>query len=215
MQVPASSQDSLPGVPASVKPRWEKMDVPIAFRTNLLMPAMNAGVEIPVSKHSSIGADFYWPWVWPQWLSADNDRCIEVLAADIEYRIWPWGCAPGARKTNLTGLSFGIHVIGGYTDLEWDYEGYQGEAVAAGLDVTWAIPISRGRLRLELSAGAGYGYVQYREYKVYAPGGELTRPANLPVVRGWIPMPTRASVALVVPLRGKLDSKPERKGGGR
>ena len=184
-------------------------NIPAAIRTNLLLPGLNAGVEIPVGAHSSLEADIYWPWVWPKWLSSDNDRCIEALAARVGYRFWPLGHRSSNGKTDLTGLSFGINVIGGYFDFEWDYEGAQGEAFAAGVDITYAIPIAHRRLRLELTVGAGYGYIQYREYKVYSPGGVLIRPASLPVVRGWIPVPTNAAISLVIPVYGKT------KGGGR
>ena len=183
------------------------MDIPVAIRTNLLLPAMNAGVEVPVAKHSSVGADLYWPWLWPSLLSSNNDRCIEAMAASLEYRYWFNGSAPGGRKTNLTGLSAGVELTGCYFDLEWDYEGKQGEAVSAGVDVTYAFPICQGKMRLELSAGIGYGYIQYREYKVYTEGGELIRPSNLPLVSGFTFVPTKCAVSLVWPLFGK------RKGG--
>ena len=180
-----------------------RRNFPLAIRTNLLLPGLNAGVEVPVSAHSSLEADLYWPWIFPKLLSSDNDRCIEALAARIGYRFWPWGYRTPNGKTGLTGLSFGVNVLGGYYDFEWDYSGAQGEAVAFGADITYSLPIARGRMRLELTAGVGYGYIQYREYKVYTPGGVLIRPANLPIVKGWIPVPTNLAVSLVVPIYSK------------
>jgi outer membrane protein OmpA-like peptidoglycan-associated protein len=36
----------------------------VAVRSNLLVPALNVGVEAPIGTHWSVGADYYFPWIW-------------------------------------------------------------------------------------------------------------------------------------------------------
>lgn len=57
----------------------------VALRSNLLVPALNFGVEVPIGTHWSVGADYYFPWVWPK---RDNKNCFELLAWGIEGRYW-------------------------------------------------------------------------------------------------------------------------------
>ena len=36
-----------------------------SIRTNLLVPALNVGAELPLGNRWSVAADYYFPWIWP------------------------------------------------------------------------------------------------------------------------------------------------------
>ena len=81
----------------------------LAFRTNLLLPASNVGMSIPVGNSWSVGMDYYFPWIWPP---EKNRWCIELLGVGLEARYWF-----GRSRTwqqRLTGHSVGLGVNAGY-----------------------------------------------------------------------------------------------------
>ena len=43
-------------------PVLEEKKMLFAARTNLLVPALNVGLEFPIKDHWSIGVDYYYPW---------------------------------------------------------------------------------------------------------------------------------------------------------
>lgn len=56
----------------------------LAGRTNLLAPGLDFGVEIPIGRHVSIGADYWYPW----WLAKNNKYCGEMLGWFIDGKYW-------------------------------------------------------------------------------------------------------------------------------
>ena len=68
----------------------------LAARTNLLVPALNVGVEVPVGYSWSVGADYYFPW----WLARSNRYCAEMLGWFVDQAA-PESCAKAAREQGM------------------------------------------------------------------------------------------------------------------
>lgn len=183
---------SLPAVSAVAA---EGARVPVAaFRTNLLVPALNIGAELPLGNHWSVGADYYYPWVWP---SKTNKDCFEFLGGSLEGRYW-FG-RDRKPSDRLKGHSLGLYAAGGYYDFERNYEGLQGEFVSTGFDYTYAMPIGkRKRLNLEFTIALGYIHAWNKTYSVPGPEGALY-PDDGTMMFDYFG-PTKAAVSLVVPL---------------
>ena len=62
-----------------VLPEYERQMI-LAGRTNLLVPGLNFGMEIPIGRHFSVGADYWYPW----WLAKSNKYCGEMLGWFID-----------------------------------------------------------------------------------------------------------------------------------
>ena len=161
-----------------------------AVRTNLLLPALNVGAELPLGQHWSVGADWYYPWLWR---NPDHKDCVQALALGLEGRYWF-----GNRPLRLTGHSVGLFSYAGYYDLERDYSGYQGEFALAGIDYLYSHAFRNG-LRLELSIGAGYFFSIARLYNVYEEGGKGYKDKDM-AKRVEFFGPLKAGVSLVVPI---------------
>ncbi len=181
--------------------------VVFAFRSNLLVPLLNAGFEIPVGRHLSFEADWYSPWASPKLLK--NRYCFELQAASVGLRVW----FPGVRKERLTGHSIGVTAAAGHYDFgksRYDgsssaskfirMDGIQGEAVAAMLDWTYACRIGR-TMHLEFTVAGGAVYHRDVEYVQYAEDAPLLRDPMMVERRGWYFGPTKAAVNLVLPIR--------------
>ena len=177
-----------------------------ALRSNLLVPALNLGVEVPIGNHWSVGADYYYPWVWPK---RDNKNCFEFLGWGIEGRYWF-----GRNRTifnRLQGHSIGLYGYAGYYDFERNYHGHQGEFVNVGLDYTYAMAVGkRKQLHFEFSLGVGYIYSEARQYTVIEANGPLISDKVTKKV-GYFG-PTKANISLVVPIFQKV--KPIKKDKG-
>ena len=130
-----------------------------ALRTNVLaIPFMNLGVEVPLGRRWSVGADVYYPWLGRPGHAGGVDMtgvCNELTAADVEVRYWfPRKDMQGGQR--LLGHSIGLYGAAGYYDFERDWSGHQGEFFNVGLDYLYAAPIFRGRMHLEAELGLGY-----------------------------------------------------------
>lgn len=166
----------------------------VALRTNLLVPALNAGVQVQVGPHLSLGADWYYPWIWPP---RDNRWCFELLGLGLEGR---WWFSPGDDPLlRATGPSAGLGVMAGYYDFEKDYSGRQGEYACIVADGQYGFPLRGGLWRLTVGLGVGFLYTRYREYDVPGPGGRLFRTGNWSQRQRYFG-PLRAEVSLAVPL---------------
>ena len=177
------------------KPAVAKMRKPVvAIRSNLLVPALNIGVEVPIGTHWSVAADYYFPWVWPK---KDNKDCFELLAWGIEGRYWF-----GRNRTvfdRLQGHSVGVYGYMGYYDFERNYHGHQGEFMNVGIDYTYAMAVGKKKsVHLEFSLGVGYIYSQARKYSVIPDHGVLISDKYTKHIRFF--GPTKANVSLVVPI---------------
>ena len=176
-------------------------DIIWALRTNLLVPALNAGLEIPIKENWSVGLDYYFPWFWP---NQKNKNCFEFLGWSVEGRYW-FG-RDRQPQDRLRGNSVGLYVGGGYYDFERNYRGMQGQFVSPGLDYTYAMPIGRKkRLNLEFTLALGYIRSWGTTYNVYGDYGALY-PDEGTVIWDYVG-PTKAAVTLVVPFYRKEGRK--------
>lgn len=197
--------DITPAVPQEWKPAgpdYSDRRMLFALRTNVLaIPFANAGIEIPLGRRWSVGADIYYPWIWRPAHSKgvdDNGVCNELMAADVELRYW------FPRKNmqfgqRLLGHSIGVYGAAGHYDFERDWSGLQGEFYNVGLDYLYAAPIFRGAMHLEFEIGFGYIWSTARPYDCLEPGGVLYHRKGVTQNFSWIG-PTRAQFSLVVPI---------------
>ena len=166
----------------------------VAIRSNLLVPALNIGVEVPIGTNWSVGADYYFPWVWPK---RDNKNCFELLAWGIEGRYWF-----GKNRTvldRLQGHSLGLYGYMGYYDFERNFHGHQGEFANVGLDYTYAMSVGKRKsVHFEFSLGLGFIYSQARKYTVIEANGPLISDKITKSVVFF--GPTKANISLVVPI---------------
>lgn len=164
----------------------------MALRTNLLVPALNAGIEIPIGNRWSMSADYYFPWIWPK---DDNKNCFEFLGWSLEGRYW-FG-KNRKPQDRLRGHSLGAYAAGGYYDFEYDYEGLQGEFVSAGLDYTYAVGLGRKKkVNLEFTLALGYIRSWNKTYSATSLG---LFPDEGQMVWEYFG-PTKAAISLVVPI---------------
>ena len=170
-----------------------------AVRTNLLLPLLNVGLEYAIDNRWSVGADWYYPWLFR---NSGHKNCFQGLGLGIEGRYWLGKQhASGAENIGqrLLGHSVGAFVMTGKYDLEHNYEGYQGEYILGGIDYLFAKPICRGRLHLELSLGVGYFHSRATSYQVYEHGGKGYRDKDFRKNIKYFG-PLKAAVTLMVPL---------------
>lgn len=181
-------------VPAAL----EAPKVPIAsLRTNLLVPGLNFGAELPIGNNWSVAADYYFPWFWP---NKNNKNCFELLGWSVEGRYW-FG-RDRQPHDRLKGHSIGVSMAGGYYDFEKNYRGMQGEFVSPGIDYTYSMAIGRKKnMHLQFTVAAGYIRSWGRTYNVFSEYGELY-PDEGTVIWDYFG-PTKAAVSLVIPLYKK------------
>lgn len=171
--------------------------VPVAaLRTNLLVPALNFGVEVPIGNSWSVGADYYFPWMPRKW---DRKNCFQLLGVMLEGRYW-FG-TDRTEADRLEGHSLGFGISGGYYDMERNFTGHQGEFASVGVDYLYSLPICNDRLHLEFTVGAGYLYSYTRPYDVFEPGGKAFKEGYIKNIHWFGPL--KAGVSLVVPITAK------------
>lgn len=176
----------------------------IAFRSNLLMPLMNVGMEIPLNNRFSLGLDWIYPWAMRQWMNSAfpaQQHCAQGLALSLEGRFWLGARhdrRTGDPRYRLRGHSLGIVGTAGYYDAEYDWKGQQGEIAALGFDYMYAAPLGRGGVHMEFNIGIGVAYNTYRNYDVRYEGGRLI--GNGPRQSRIVPVPLRARISLVIPI---------------
>lgn len=198
--LPPPSAISLPAFPERVPagksavPAKEKVMI-FAARTNLLVPGLNVGVEVPVGTGWSVGVDYYYPW----WLAKSNMYCAEMLGLFLDGKYW-FG-KDRTEQDKLTGHAIGAYVGAGYYDYQWKKSGNQGEYVDVGIDYTYSIPLSQNRLRMEFNIGLGWIHTVARHYTPTDNYDELIRDPGIRHRKYNFFGPTRASVSLVVPIR--------------
>ena len=173
-----------------------------ALRTNILaIPFANLGVEVPLGRRWSVGADLYYPWLWRSGHAAGVDEtgvCNELMAADVEVRYWfPRTGMQDAQR--LLGHSIGVYGSAGQYDFERDWSGLQGEFYNVGLDYLYAASIFRGRMHLEFEIGFGYIWSTAHPYDCLEPGGVIYHRQGVTQNTTWLG-PTRAQFSLVVPI---------------
>ncbi len=174
------------------------------LRTNLLLPLLNIGFEVPLGNRWSVAADWYYPWIFR---SSSHKNCYQLDGLSLEGRYW-FGRQHTPDQANksyrLLGHSVGLFTMGGRYDLEHNYKGHQGEYILGGIDYLYAKPIFKGRMHLEFSFGIGYLYTRATQYEVYVRGGKGYRDKNFRKNIQYFG-PLRASISLVLPLRWPLN----------
>lgn len=190
-----SSSSSTESVPQEKESRGEPLL--FAFRSNLLVPALNFGAEYPIGTDWSVGADYYFPWIMRK---QDNRNCFQLLGWNLEGRYWF-----GKNRTQadiLQGHSVGLNAAVGYYDIERSFKGNQGTFVSVGADYLYAMPIFNNKVHLEFNVGLGYIFSQMRPYEVFEEGGnafKLGYKKNF----NWVG-PVKAAVSIVVPIRPEM-----------
>ena len=173
----------------------------LSLRTNLLLPLLNVGLELPIGNRWSVAADVYYPWLFR---SDDHKNCLQAAAVSAEGRYWLGKRhRDGAenRIYRLQGHSIGAFGAVGKYDFEHNYKGDQGEFWVAGIDYLYAVPVCKGRMHIELSVAVGYFQAKAYSYHVYEqPGGKgYYDDRNFRKVMRYAG-PVKATVALVIPL---------------
>lgn len=195
-QRPQTAPRSIDGTPA------------VALRTNLLLPLMNVGVEVPLTNRFSLGASWSYPWLMRSWIDAvlpPHKFCAQALAGSLEGRWWlgEGHCEGADTRGRLRGHSVGAVLSGGCYDWEYDARGQQGEFAAIGVDYLFSLPLGRGGIHLEFNVGVGIALNWNRSYTVPYEGGFLIADSEKSMrVR---PVPIRAGVCLCVPIMRKED----------
>ena len=189
-----------------VLPEYERQMV-LAGRTNLLVPGLNFGVEIPVGRHFSIGADYWYPW----WLAKSNKYCGEMLGWFIDGKYWFTGRNgkyEWTRDDKLKGHALGLYAGGGYYDYQKRKSGYQGEYIDFGVDYTFGMPIGRKKwMRMEFNVGVGCILTQARHYTPTSDWADLIKDPDVKQNYYTFFGPTRVGISFVLPLIVKRQIK--------
>lgn len=181
------------------------LKVPVmAFRSNLLLPAMNLGIEVPLGNRWSIAADWYYPWVWRPWMNSvypAQENCAQLLGGYVEARYWFGNRHTSTqynRRYRLSGHSLALTGAGGYYDYGHIWTGTQGEFGMIGLDYMYSLILGKGNVHMDFDIGLGYFQRQKRNYEVYEEGGKLY--GDLQRFNFNSVIPIKAGVSLVVPV---------------
>ena len=192
---------SQPSSQSTSNPEYERQMI-LAGRTNLLVPGLNAGVEIPIGRHVSIGADYWYPW----WLAKSNKYCGEMLGAFVDAKYWFTGRNgkyAWTRADKLKGHALGVYAGAGYYDYQRLKSGYQGEYIDVGVDYTFGLPIGRRDhkwMRMEFNIGVGYIWTQARHYTPTSDYSDLIKDPGIKQKYYSFFGPTRAGVSFVLPI---------------
>lgn len=137
----------------------------ISAGTNLLLDALalpNLSLQVPVSKHFSVGASAVYGW----WKHGRSHKFWRFCGADANINYWL-----DQHRGPLTGHRIGIMSSLYAYDLEWKGKGSMSGTsdgdrfiFASGLTYGYAFPLSTV-LRLDLSITLGYSGGDYREYE--------------------------------------------------
>lgn len=172
----------------------------LAFRSNLLVPALNIGLEVPIAYNWSVGFDYYYPWA----VSKYNHWCTEMLGWFIDGKYWfPGDNYTWSDDNKLIGHAVGLYAGIGYYDYQNRKRGAQGEYLDVGVDYTYAIPIADNKLRLEFNLGLGLIRTYYRTYQPSSDYTDLIKDPGIKYHATNIFGPTRAGVSLVWPITVK------------
>lgn len=168
----------------------------VAVKSNLfywMTTTINAGAEVALSKHSTLGATFNLnPWT----IGADNK--IQHWFVRPEYRYWV--------TEKYTRLFFGVHLMGGgfevggfripiigdrfLTRLKTNY--FTGSFVAGGVSIGYQFYLSP-HWNLEISGGAGLARIKYH----WEPTNPALRKKSYTNTVRYLPVPTEIGFSFV------------------
>lgn len=170
------------------------------IRTNLLLPLLNVGFELPIGNRWSVAADWYYPWFFR---SSDHKNCFQIDGLAVEGRYWfgkKHASGVENKQYRLLGHSVAAFAMVGRYDLERNYSGHQGTYIMGGVDYLYAMPIFKKKMHLEFSIGVGYLYTKATRYDVFVEGGKGYRDKYFRKKVNYFG-PLRASIALVIPIK--------------
>ena len=198
-------------MPPPATPVLKDKKMLFAARTNLLVPALNVGLEFPIKDNWSLGIDYYYPWA----VSDQNKWCGEMLGLFVDAKYWfPGQKYQWTRADRLQGHAIGIYGGAGYYDYQNIRHGYQGEYIDTGVDYTFGLPVGpKGNkwMRIEFNVGVGWIRTWARHY---APSDDYTQLIKDQGVKNLVFdyfVPTRASVSFLLPISATC----KKKGGDR
>ena len=177
----------------------------LAARTNLLVPGMSVGIEIPIQEHWSVGFDYYYPW----FVSSANKWCVEMLGWFMDAKYWftndktRW-----TPDSKLKGHGVGFYAGIGYYDFQNKIKGSQGEYINFGVDYTYALPVANDKLRLEFNIGLGFLKTWYRPYTPSSDYSDLIKEPGVKYRTTNFLAPTMAGVKLVWPITVSVKKSP-------
>lgn len=134
-----------------------------ALKTNFIpwvtaTPNLQAEFTLGHKNKWSIEVEGMMAW----WTLSHNAYANEILYGSVELRRWL-----GNRRVRntLSGWHVGLAVGGGYYDLEWKSDGYQGEVINSYINIGYQHRFGRYRQWLfDAGIGVGYLYSPYRKY---------------------------------------------------
>jgi hypothetical protein len=191
-----------------VKDEWRRLI--FALRSNLLTPGMSIGAEVPIGESWSIGADYYYPWIWRK---DDMKNCFQLTFFSGEVRHW-FGrhrSFAGSDSCNyvsnqydhrLLGHSAALYAAWGYYDFGHNWSGHQGNVYSIGADYLYAVPIFKGRLHLEFQLAVGFIHSLAQPYDVKEWGGHLIRRKDVKKDFNYFG-PTKIGISIVLPITRK------------
>ena len=191
-------------IPASAEPLMRK--TLFAARTNLLLPALNFGFEVPIATNWSVGIDYYYPWA----VSKTNKWCVETLAWFVDGKYWFTGDKyKWSADSKLKGHAVGIYAGVGYYDFQNKTRGRQGEFLDLGVDYTFALPVAKDKLRVVFNIGLGYIRTQFRPYYPSSDYNDLIKEPGIKFRTSNFFGPTRGSISLEYPITVNVKATPK------
>ena len=170
------------------------------LRTNLLLPLLNVGFEVPIGNRWSVAADWYYPWAFR---SSSHKNCYQIDILALEGRYWfgsKHSKSEENKKYRLLGHSVSVFAMGGRYDLEHNYKGHQGEYIVGGVDYMYAKTAFKGKAHLEFYFGIGYLYTRAKRYEVFVREGKGYYNKDFRKKVTYFG-PIRAGISLVFPIK--------------
>ena len=193
-----------------VMPQFQGKSLPadkkmlFAARTNLLLPALNVGLEFPIRSNWSLGIDYYYPWA----VSEENRWCGEMLGLFVDAKYWiPGDKYQWTKSQKLQGHAVGVYAGAGYYDYQNVRHGYQGEYIDTGVDYTFALPVGpKDNKWMRVEFNLGFGWIRTWATP-YSPSDDFSQLVKDPDVKRQVFDyfgPTKASVSFVVPFSYRI-----------
>lgn len=156
------------------------------LKTNLLLPLLNVGIEVPIKEKYTVGLEYYYPWIKP----SSDKWCAQMMAWFLEAKYW---------IKNKHG--FGVYTGVGYYDYQDSKSGDQGEFVDIGVDYTYSIAVGAKKwMKIQFNLGLGYVFTTARHYHPTEDYEHLIKDPTVKRKNSHFVGPTRAGVSLVFPI---------------